>query len=99
MRVSIPFTYFNDVPKVVGPPNNQQEKQIDAPLNLNKAIINEPVVDVPQEIALRKSQRHKRYAISYDYLVYYISQKITLDLIMIRFHFHKLLKAIILKDG
>ena len=66
VRVSLPFTSFKDVvPKVVAQPNNQQEQQIDAPVNLNEAIINEPAVDVPQEVALRKSQRQKRSAI-YD---------------------------------
>ena len=48
MRVSLPFTLFkDDVPKVVAQPKNHQEQQIDAPVNLNGAIINEPAVDVP----------------------------------------------------
>ena len=71
MRVSLPSTFFKDVvPKVVAQPNNQQEQHIDAPINLNEAIINEHAVDVPQEVALRKSQIQKRYAISDDYLIY-----------------------------
>ena len=42
MRTSLPFTSFKYVvPKVVRQPNNQQEQQIDAPIILNEAIINE----------------------------------------------------------
>ena len=68
VRVSLPFTSLKDVvPKVVAQPTNQQEQQIDAPINLNEAIINEPAIDVPREVALRKSQSQKRPAISNDY--------------------------------
>ena len=67
VRIYLSFTSFKDVSKVVGQPNNQQEQQIDAPINLNEAIINEPAIDVPREVALRKSQSQKRPAISNDY--------------------------------
>jgi len=56
VRVHLPFTSFTVVvPEAIVKPNNQQEQQIDAHVNLNEAIINEPAVDVPQEVALRKS--------------------------------------------
>ena len=32
-------------------------------------LTNEQVVDEPQEIALRRSQRERKFAISYDYIV------------------------------
>ena len=68
MRVSLPFTSLKDVvPKVVAQPTNQQEQQIDALVNLNEEIIDEPAVDVQQEVALRKSQSQKIPAISDDY--------------------------------
>ena len=41
VRIYLSFTSFKDVSKVVGQPNNQQEQQIDAPIILNEAIINE----------------------------------------------------------
>ena len=48
VRVSLPFNSFKDVvTKVIAQPNNQQEQQIDAPINLNEAIINGHAVDVP----------------------------------------------------
>ena len=57
VRVSLPFNCLKDVvTKVIAQPNNQQEQQIDAPINLNEAIINERAVDVPEEVALRNSQ-------------------------------------------
>ena len=55
VRVFLFFTSFKDVPKVVAQPNNQQEQQIDGSVNLNETIMNEPAVDVPQEVVLRKS--------------------------------------------
>mgnify|MGYP000107447173 CR=1 FL=1 len=43
VRVPLPFTSFKVVvPEAIVQPNNQQEQQIDAPVNLNEAIINEP---------------------------------------------------------
>ena len=55
VRVFLLFTCFKDVPKVVAQPNNQQEQQIDGSVNLNETIMNEPAVDVHQEVVLRKS--------------------------------------------
>ena len=55
VRVSLSFTSFKDVdPKVVAQPTNQHEQQIHAPITLNEAIFDEPIVDAPQEVALRK---------------------------------------------
>ena len=71
VKVYLPFTSFKHVVhKVVAQPNNIKVQQIDAPINLNEAIINEPAIDVPREVALRKSQSQKRPAISDDYLLY-----------------------------
>ena len=62
VRVLLPFTSFKDVvPNVVVQPKNQQEQQIDTLANLNEVIINEPALDVPQEVALRKSQKQELY--------------------------------------
>ena len=36
----------------------------------DKDVANEPLVDEPNEVALRRSQRERRSAISNDYLVY-----------------------------
>ena len=41
-------------------------------------IIDEPVVDVPHEVALRKYQRQKRSTTSDDYLVYLHESKLDL---------------------
>ena len=80
VRFSLSFTYYKDVvPKVVAQPKNQQEQQINASVNLNKAIIDEPAVDVPQEVALRKSQRQKRSTID-EYLVYFHESEIDLGI-------------------
>jgi len=46
-------------------PHNDQEEQISDP-----EVNNEPIVEQPQEIILRRSQREKRSAISNDYVVY-----------------------------
>ena len=67
MNLSTFYFFIYIVPKVVAQPNKQQEQEIDARVNLNEIIINEPAVDVPQEVALRKSQRQKRHTISDDY--------------------------------
>ena len=41
---------------------------------------NEPIVEEPQEVALRRSQREKRLAISNDYVVYLHETKIDLSI-------------------
>nr|KYP65681.1 Retrovirus-related Pol polyprotein from transposon TNT 1-94 [Cajanus cajan] len=69
VRVQFPLTSTSTsrivAPHVVELNNNQEEQQINDPV-----INNEPVVEQPQEIVLRRSQREKRSAISNDYLVY-----------------------------
>ena len=67
MRVQIPLTCIPNqvflppiVPQVIEPVNNpdeQYEGQINDPITHNEIVINEPEVDEPQPIALRRSQR------------------------------------------
>ena len=68
IRVQVPLT-SNSTSRIVVPlvdePYNDQEKQINDP-----EVNNEPVVEQPQEIVLRRSQREKRSTISNDYVVY-----------------------------
>ncbi|KAF3680344.1 hypothetical protein FXO38_02351 [Capsicum annuum] len=73
VRVRIPLscTSFKFIaPEAVVQQSNQQEQQINVPINHNEAIIDEPIVDEPQEVASRRSQRQKKSASSDDYLVY-----------------------------
>jgi len=68
VRVQVPLTstYTSRiVVPLVDEPQNDQEEQINDP-----EVNNEPVVEQPQEIVLRRSQREKRSAISNDYVVY-----------------------------
>jgi len=68
VRVQVPLTSTSTsriVVPLVDEPHNDQEEQINDP-----EVNNEPVVDQPQEIVLRRSQREKRFAISNDYVVY-----------------------------
>jgi len=68
VRVRVPLTSTSTsriVVPLVDEPNNDQEEQINDP-----EVNNEPVVEQPQEIVLRRSQREKRYDISNDYVVY-----------------------------
>ena len=55
-------------------PNPQNEHIND------KSINNEQVVDEPQEITLRRSERQKRPAISDDYVVYSLEQECDLSI-------------------
>ena len=71
VRVQIPLPYISFkfiVLEDVVQQSNQQEQQINIPIN--DAIIDEPVVDEPQEVASKRSQRQRKSAISDDYLVY-----------------------------
>lgn len=70
VRVPLSFSSFKVVVTKFVQPNNQQEQQINTPVNHNEAIIDEPAVNVLQEVALIKSQRQKRYSIFDDNLVY-----------------------------
>ena len=69
VRVQVPLTStFSSsivVPNVVEPLNNEEEQQIN-----DHEENNEPVVEQPQEIVLRISQRERKSAISNDYVVY-----------------------------
>ena len=53
-------------PLVVVQKNNNEEEQH----NNEPMIHNEPIVEEPQEVALRRSQRERKLAISNDYGVY-----------------------------
>nr|KYP46271.1 Retrovirus-related Pol polyprotein from transposon TNT 1-94 [Cajanus cajan] len=69
VRMQVPLTYaFSNkvtVPLTIVSNNNEEEQHNNEPM-----IHNEPIVEQPQEIALRRSQREKRPAISNDYMVY-----------------------------
>jgi len=68
VRVEVPLTSTSTL-RIVVPhvdeAHNDQEEQINDP-----EVNNEPVVEQPQEIVLRKSQREKKSSISDDYVVY-----------------------------
>jgi hypothetical protein len=57
------------VPIVFEQPNNIQQ-QINEPSLHNNMVTNEQMVEEPQEVALRRSQRERRSAISDEYVVY-----------------------------
>jgi len=69
VRVQVPLTSNSTssiiVPNVVEPTNDEEEQQINGH-EVNK----EPIVEQPQELVLRKSQRERKYDISNDYVVY-----------------------------
>jgi len=66
-------------PQVV--PNNNEEKQ----QNNESIIHNEPIVEEPQEVTLRKSQRERKLAISNDYVVYLHKIEINYEMILVFF--------------
>ena len=70
VQVSLPIT-SNEivVPTIIKQPNNVKQ-QINEPLLHNEMLTNEQVVEEPQEIAFRRSQRERKSAISNDYMVY-----------------------------
>ena len=57
------------VPIIDEQPDNIEQQTNEPPLH-NEAVTNEPIVDEPQEVVLRRSQRERRSAISDDYVVY-----------------------------
>jgi len=68
VRVQVPLTSTSTsriVVPYVDEAYNDQEEQINDP-----EVNNEPIVEQPQEIVLRRSQREKKFAISDDYVVY-----------------------------
>ena len=50
--------------------NDLEEQQINDQTLHNEVIVNEHVIDKSHEIALRRSMRERRSAISNDYMVY-----------------------------
>jgi len=78
VRVQVPLTSTSTlrivVPHVDEAYNDPEEQINDSEVN------NEPVVEQPQEIVLRKSQREKKSAISDDYMVYLQESKTDLSI-------------------
>lgn len=71
VQTPLPITSFKGVVHaVVEHTNDFQEKEIINLVTHNEVVNNEPMATEPQEIALRISQRQRRYAISNDYAVY-----------------------------
>lgn len=71
-RVNVPLSLPSKqviVPVVINETNNNEQQHDLQPLN-NEIDANEPIVEEPQEIKLRRSRREKRSAISDDYVVY-----------------------------
>jgi len=69
VRVQVPVTNISSsgviVTYVVETHNNQEEQQIN-----DLEVKNEPIVEQPQEVVLRRSHRDKKSVISNDYVVY-----------------------------
>jgi len=69
VRVQVPLACVSSskviTPLVVVPNNNEEEQHNNEPM-----IHNEPIVEEPQKVALRRSQRKKKPTISNDYVVY-----------------------------
>ena len=62
-------------PLVVVPNNNEEDQH-----NNELMIHNEPIMEEPQEVALRRSQRERRPAISNDFVVYLHETEIDLSI-------------------
>ena len=72
VRVQVPLPITSNeivVPTIVEQPNNV-EQQINEPPLHNEILDNEHVIEEPQEVPLRRSQRERKSAISNDYMVY-----------------------------
>ena len=83
VRVQIPLTCTSNkvvVPQVVEPINNHEEQQINDPITHNEIEINESVIEKPQQIALRRSQRERKSIISNDYVVYLQESEVDLGI-------------------
>ena len=81
VHIPLPITFS----KVVVPPiieqfNNYQEQQMNDFITHNNDIIDEPTIDEPQEIVLRKSQRQRKFAMSNNYVVYLQESKFGLGI-------------------
>jgi len=73
VRVEIPLPQTSSqvvVPTVVETFGNIQEQQINDETPQNEVVTNEPVTNEPYGAILRRSERQRIPAISYDYVVY-----------------------------
>ena len=66
----MPIASNKIVVPIVVEQSNKIWQQINEPSFHNDMVTNEQMVEEPQEVVLRRSQRKKRSAISDDYLVY-----------------------------
>jgi len=82
------------VPHVVETHNNKEEQQIND-LEVN----NEPIVEQPQEMVLRRSHRDRKSTISNDYVVYLQESENDLSIDNDPIFFQKPLKIIIMISG
>ena len=70
VQVPMPIASNKIVVPIVVEQSNKIRQQINEPSFHNDMVTNEQMVEEPQGVVLRKSQRKKRSAISNDYLVY-----------------------------
>jgi transposase InsO family protein len=70
VQVPVPMASKEIVVPIIDEQPDNIEQQINEPPLHNEAVTNEPIVDGPQEVVLRRSQRVKRSVISDDYVVY-----------------------------
>jgi len=79
VRVQVPLAYASNskmiAPLVVVPNNNEEEQH-----NNELMIHNEPIVDEPHKVTLRRSQRERRQTILNDYVVYLYETKTNLSI-------------------
>ena len=68
---------------------NNVEKQINEPLLYNEMLTNEEVVEEPQEVTLRGSQRERQSVISNDYMIYLHEFDFDIGTGKDQFYFHK----------
>lgn len=69
VQILLPSTSNQIVVPPVIEPSNKEEQLNDQQLPI-KVITNEQIIEEPQGIAIRRSQRKRRFAISDDYVVY-----------------------------
>jgi hypothetical protein len=70
VQVPVPMASKEIVVPIIDEQLDNIEQQINEPPLHNEVVTNEPIVDGPQEVVLRRSQRDRRSAISDDYVVY-----------------------------
>ncbi|PKU59784.1 Retrovirus-related Pol polyprotein from transposon TNT 1-94 [Dendrobium catenatum] len=71
VKISLPITSNKVVIPIVEKFDNIQDEQMNDYTSQNEIVTNEPIIDEPQEIALRRSTRVKRYVILNNYMVYF----------------------------